>query len=127
MNILAIDFGSKNIGLAWCDTNLGIVLPFGRIMNNESRIMNLTSLIDKEKINKIVVGLPIGLDGKENANTERVRKFADELKKNTDLPVEFFDERFSSQAADAMGDGVSRDEKSAMIILENYRQSVKIK
>jgi putative Holliday junction resolvase len=129
MNILSIDFGTKNIGLAWCDTGIGVVLPFGKIKNQESRIMNheLGELAIKEKIDKVVIGLPMGLDGKENTNTVRVRKFGDELQSLIQIPVEYYDERFSSQAADAMGGGVSRDEKSAMIILEGYLTKVNSK
>lgn len=115
MNILAVDFGTKNIGLAWCDTGVGVVLPYGVVKKEE-----LADFIAKEKINKVVVGMPLGLDGKENANTARVKKFAEELKRQITAPVEFFDERFSSAAADRMGDGVSRDERSAMVILEDY-------
>ena len=115
MNILAIDFGTKNIGLAWCDTGIGVVLPYGVVKKTE-----LAGFIAKEKIDKVVVGLPLGLDGKENANTVRVKKFADELRAQISAPVEFFDERFSSQQADRSEGGASRDEKSAMVILEGY-------
>lgn len=122
MNLLAIDYGEKRIGLAWVNTDLGVVLPFGVIMNQELGNTNqeLINLINKEKINKIIIGLPIGLDGKENKNTVRIRQFGENLKTETSIPVEFFDERFSSQAADRKGSGVSRDEKSAMVILESY-------
>lgn len=116
MNILAIDFGQKNIGLAWTNTEVGVVLPFGLAKSSE-----LAGLIKKEKIDQVVVGLPLGLDGQENANTARVRVFVSELQSSVNVPVEFYDERFSSKAADAMSDGgVSRDEKSAMVILEDY-------
>ena len=121
MNILAIDYGSKNIGLAWCDTGIGAPLPFGIAKN----IFDIIKIISDEKIDKVIVGLPIGIDGKENANTERIRKFGGEIKDKTKVSVEFFDERFSSQAADRMGAGVSRDEKSAMIILEDWLSSKK--
>lgn len=123
MNILAIDFGTKSIGLAWCETSIGAVLPFGIIKNQN--INELSGLIKKERIELVVVGLPTGLDNKENTNTERVRKFAEELKFKISCPVEFFDERFSSAQADRMGGGVSRDERSAMIILEDYLSSKK--
>lgn len=131
MNILAIDYGSKNIGLAWCQKELGVVLPYGNV---ECGMWNvgLVNLIKKEKIDKIIVGLPVGLDGKENENTEKIRNFVDELKKEIDIPVDFVDERFTSAQADRMGPPsprrgfgeasgtVSRDEKSAMIILQSY-------
>ncbi len=120
MNILAIDFGTKNIGLAWCDTGIGVVLPYGVVKKSE-----LAGLIAKEKIDKIIVGLPIGLDGKENTNTARVKKFCEELKSQIIVPVEFFDERFSSQQADRSEGGASRDEKSAMVVLESYLAKAK--
>lgn len=122
MNILAVDFGSKNIGLAWCDTAIGAPLPFGVA----SSINEVMQIVKDERIDKIVVGLPIGLDGKENKNTERVRKFADELQKATDISIDLFDERFSSQVADKMKGLAGRDEKAAMIILDDYLVKNKI-
>jgi len=130
MNILGIDFGTKNIGLAWVNTDLGVVLPFGIIKNHKSEIINgeLEKLIKEENVNKIVVGLPTGLDGKENENTKRIRNFSDELKKLIKIPIEFADERFSSYAADRMGSGgASRDEKAAMVILQTYLEMKKDK
>ncbi len=123
MNILAIDFGTKSIGLAWCETTIGAILPYGII--KDQKIDELAKLIKEEKIELVVVGLPTGLDNKENTNTERVRKFAEELKLNISCPVVFFDEKFSSAQADRMGGEASRDEKSAMIILEDYLNSKK--
>lgn len=121
MNILAIDYGSKNIGLAWCQKELGVVLPFGRILTHDPDSMTqLGDLILKEKVDKVIVGLPVGLDGKENENTKKIREFASELKKETGIPADFVDERFTSAQADSMGGTVSRDEKSAMIILQSY-------
>lgn len=115
MNILAVDFGTKNIGLAWCDTAVNVVLPYG-VTDKEK----LPALIKEEKIEKVVIGLPLGLDGKEYASTARVKKFAEELKSKITVPIDFFDERFSSHAADRMAGGASRDEKAAMMILEGY-------
>ncbi|MBI4992565.1 MAG: Holliday junction resolvase RuvX [Candidatus Magasanikbacteria bacterium] len=119
MNILAIDYGSKHVGLAWCDDALKVVLPFGKVERGTGN-GGLIELIKKEKIDKLVVGLPLGLGGKENDNTRRVRKFVDELKKEIKISVDFIDERFTSAQADNMGGTSGRDEKSAMIILQSY-------
>jgi putative Holliday junction resolvase len=129
MNILALDYGEKRIGLAWSDTGIRVVLPFGVVKNQEASIMykELGKMVASEKIDLVVVGLPLSLDGSENKNTERIRKFVEDLKMEIDVPVEFFDERFSSQQADAMGAGVSRDEKSAMVILESFLEQRKNK
>jgi len=129
MNILAIDHGTKNIGLAWCNTEVRVVLPYGQVRSqkacperqpNGSEVRSLGDLIEKENIDKVIVGLPVGLDGKENENTIRVKDFVNELKKEIAIPVEFVDERYTSAQADRMGGEASRDEKSAMIILQSY-------
>lgn len=122
MNILAVDYGTKNIGMAWVDTALGVVLPFGLVKTQDTRnkIQKVIELVKNEKIDKIVVGLPVGLDGKENENTKKVREFVRELKNKIDIPVDFVDERFTSAQADRMGGEASRDEKAAMLILETY-------
>ncbi len=126
MNILGVDFGTKNIGLAWVDTGIGVVLPYGIIKDekNKTKVEQLSQMVKAEKIDKVVVGLPISLNGQENKNTARIREFAEELKRQIEAPVGFMNEMFSSKQADRMGEGVSRDEKSAMIILEDYLQSI---
>lgn len=120
MNILAIDYGTKNIGLAWVNTDLGVVLPYGNLETGKWKL-EIRELIKQEKVDKIVLGLPLTLeDGAENPNTKRVREFGRELKNLVDLPIEFVDERLSSFEADNMGGGASRDEKAAMVILQSY-------
>lgn len=138
MNILAVDYGTKNIGLAWAQIGLGVVLPYGVIKakprseplngsaTGDKNLAELVKLIKKENIDKVIIGLPFGLKEKENANTKKIKKFAGDLKNLINIPVEFEDERFSSQAADRMaGGGASRDEKSAMVILQSYLDKTK--
>ncbi len=130
MKLLGIDYGSKRIGLAWSDTTLGMVLPFGtievkanktaKVSQKERLITKLLEFIATERPDLIVLGLPLGLSGQENANTKRIQELAFEITKHTGLAVEFADERFSSQQADAVGVGVSRDERAAMIILQSF-------
>lgn len=130
MKLLGIDYGSKRIGLAWSDTTLGMVLPFGTIevkatktakfSQKERLVAKLLECIATERPDMIVLGLPLGLSGQENANTKRIQELAFEITKHTGLAVEFADERFSSQQADAVGGGVSRDERAAMIILQSF-------
>ncbi len=129
MHLLSIDFGTKRIGLAWADTALGMVLPFGLLeeANMAQNLLKLAQLITIEKIDLVVVGLPLGLNGKENSNTTRVRGFAAELKTAITAKLVFYDERFSSQAADSVGGDVSRDEKAAMSILQDYIEQQKRK
>ncbi|OGH66203.1 MAG: hypothetical protein A3B90_02820 [Candidatus Magasanikbacteria bacterium RIFCSPHIGHO2_02_FULL_41_13] len=123
MNILGVDYGTKRIGLAWMQPGLDVVLPFGIIQTEEreEQLKDLVKLIQEEKIDVVVVGLPLELEtGKETVNTKRVREFAMELQKRCSVKVEFVDERLSSFEADQMGGEASRDEKAAMVILETY-------
>ncbi len=124
MNILGIDYGQKNIGLAWMQLGLDVVLPFGRMTEKvpEKQIEKIVSLIKEEKINRVAIGLPLTLeDGTENKNTERVRAFGEKIEEAAGVPVVYVDERLSSFEADDMGGDVTRDEKAAMVILETYR------
>ena len=123
MNILAIDFGTKNIGLAWSDTGIGVTLPFGVVHS----IDDLVKVVNEERLDKIVVGLPIGVGGNDDFNIKRVKDFVSNLKKEVSVPIDYCDERFSSQEADSMGGDATRDEKSAMVILEAYVGENKIK
>lgn len=124
MNILAIDYGQKNIGLAWMQVGLDVVLPYGVISgkNISEKITKLGDLVRQESIDTIVIGLPLTLeDGSENKNTERVRTFGAALEKETGITPEYVDERLSSFEADQMGGDASRDEKAAMVILGTYK------
>ena len=129
MNILAVDFGTKRVGLAWADTTLGVVLPYGLIEQEkmDKKVKELGELLAKERIDQVIVGFPFSLKGGENKNTDRIKQFVFELQKVTKLPIEYVDERFSSYGGDAAGAGVSRDERSAMFILEGYLASLKRK
>jgi len=123
MNILAIDFGTKNIGLAWSDTQIGVTLPFGVVHSMD----DLVKVIKEERLDKIVVGLPVGVGGSGDFNIKRVKKFVSDLKEKTKVLVDYCDERFSSQEADSMGGDATRDEKSAMVILEAYISENRLK
>jgi len=122
MNILAIDFGQKRIGLAWLQPGIDVVLPFGVVAHDVWQTA-LPKLIEEEGIQKVVIGNPLGMDGGENMNTKRVQAFGEELASLVTIPIDFFDERFSSKQADAMGGTATRDEKSAMVILQSYIES----
>jgi len=124
MNILGIDFGQKRIGLAWVQSGLDVILPFG-IVAHDTWQTELPTLIADEGIQKVVIGNPLGMDGGENMNTKRVHEFVEALGIMVQVPVVLYDERFSSKQADAMGGTASRDEKSAMVILQSYLDSHK--
>lgn len=120
--IMALDFGTKRIGLAKWNSRVDVVLPAGQIEveNPVQRVAKVSQKLKDEKTDLVVVGLPIGLKNEENENTARIKKFAEDLKERGGFQIKFADEKFSSRQADRMSGGVSRDEKAAMIILQDY-------
>jgi putative holliday junction resolvase len=127
MNILGVDFGTKKIGLAWVQEAMGVVLPYG-LIEGDNKVADLAQLIKDEKIDLVVFGLPKNTDddsGEETKNEKRVKAFAKELESEVSVKITFADESFSSAEADAMEGEASRDEKSAMVILQEYLASKK--
>ena len=122
MNIIGIDWGKKRVGLAWVQSGLDVVLPFGVIETHKvDPLAEIISIIREEKINIVVFGLPKTLSGAEQENALTVRAVGKKVAEATGVKVDFLDERYSSRAADRFGaDGASRDEKAAMIMVQAY-------
>ena len=123
MRYLGIDFGRRRIGLALSDAGGRIAFPHSVIHNRGNVFIfdQILVVIKQERVDAIVVGLPLGLDGAETEESGYVRGFASELGGKTPLPIEFENEMFSSRmAADA---GVAKehiDESSAALVLQSY-------
>ncbi len=128
--ILGIDYGLKRIGLALSDP-LGIIAsPYQTIPNNslKSVLDRLQAIITEKDVNKIVLGLPIGMKGQETEQTERTRKFC-ALLQTLQIPIEFQDERLSSVTAKKsliqqdIKTGHNKalvDQRAAAILLQHY-------
>jgi putative holliday junction resolvase len=100
--LLGLDIGSKTIGIAISDSALKVaspltVLPRVRFASDMAR---LKSLIAERSVGGLVLGLPIGLDGREGPRSQSVRQFATNLLAVIDLPLAFWDERFSTLGAE---------------------------
>ena len=99
--ILALDFGSRNIGLAVSD-ELGLTaqgLPTYRRSNKKNDFDHLRRLIRQYAVGEIVLGLPLRMSGDEGIQAEKVQEFAEELRRRFKLPVQLFDERLTSVEA----------------------------
>jgi putative Holliday junction resolvase len=99
--ILALDFGSKTIGLAVSDA-LGVTaqgLPTLRRTNKRNDLDQLRRIIRQYEVGELVMGLPLRMSGDEGRQSERVQAFAEELRSKFKLPVYLFDERLTSVEA----------------------------
>lgn len=98
--ILALDVGSKRIGVAIATTAARIARPLTTLDAEADVDQQLKQLIATESVEAFVVGLPRGLDGQETAQTVSVRQFVNTLQ-HFGLPVHFQDEALTSQKAKA--------------------------
>jgi putative Holliday junction resolvase len=71
-----------------------------------------------------VVGLPVSLDGREHDQARRARAFAARLTAAIAVPVELYDERFTSRLADQRGGRAARDARAAATLLEDYLRTI---
>jgi len=134
MRILAVDHGGKRIGLALSDPTATIASPL-KVIEHVSRVVDaaqVAALAQENGAGLIVVGQSFDEDGNPNLAGRRAARFADELKNQTQIPVELFDESFSTQDARAarIDMGVSRkkraghhDELAAVVILQSYLEA----
>jgi putative Holliday junction resolvase len=100
--IAAIDFGIKRIGIALSDSQKKLALPYTTVEGGKKGVANTTAALLKKKseIEKILVGLPLLMNGGKGEMASIVETFAKELEAATGIPVELCDERLSSKMAD---------------------------
>jgi putative Holliday junction resolvase len=122
MRILALDHGAARTGVAVCDETATIVRPLGVVehVDTVAGFADLIGLLTREQPGRIVVGLPVSLDGREHAQARRARAFATRLSQAVEVPVELYDERFTSKLADQRGGKAARDARAAATLLEDY-------
>jgi putative Holliday junction resolvase len=112
--ILAIDYGKKRLGLALSD-EFGITSrPYATWtrINRRRDLARLRELVRDELVRRIVVGLPLHLDGSPSEMSEEARSFAVRVEKAIGLPVELMDERLSSWEAQETVATVSRTKRA---------------
>jgi putative Holliday junction resolvase len=100
--ILGIDLGEKRIGLAVSDQAGSIAFPAGFVASHGRKrdVATMRDVIKERGIVRVVVGLPIHLDGQASPGSVAARSFADALGEATGLPVDLLDERWTSRAAE---------------------------
>ena len=135
--ILSIDYGKKRTGLAVTDP-LQLIAGGLATVSTSELFDWLKAYLAKEPVERIVIGEPRQPNGEPSENLERVRQFVNRWRKAMpDIPIEFYDERFTSVLAhQVMIDGGLKkkarqdkalvDEISATIILQDYMRSRKL-
>jgi putative Holliday junction resolvase len=132
--IAGIDYGTVRIGIATADLAVGIAGPFENYTRRTPELdaKYFAELAAQEKIERFVVGLPVHLSGQESQKSTEARTFGEWLGRVTQVPVEYFDERFTTSEADQILGAAKltkkqrqarRDQLAAQIMLTAYLES----
>ena len=134
--ILAIDYGTKRMGLAVTDPLNIFAYPLITLPNGPKFLESLKKIIDEYHVVKIILGYPLKENGEESASSLSVLKFKMELENKIGLSIELTDERYSSSIAqERIMQSVSSkkkrrdksllDKNAAAVILEDYLNASK--
>ena len=123
MKVLAVDYGSARTGVAVSDPTGTIARPLGVVAraDSENGLAELAQLIRAEAAERVVVGLPLTLRGEHGAQARETEAFLEALRGAVDVPVESFDERFTTGLAQTVGsEDAPEDARAAAHLLSSY-------
>jgi putative Holliday junction resolvase len=135
---LGLDIGNKRIGVALSDA-LGILASPLLVFEHTSDWKDITTileLVEKNSVERIIVGMPRSLDGSMGAQAEKVRAFTDQLSGKSPVPIEYRDERLTTVAAKNLHEESSKkkpsgnkrveyDAMAAAVILQSFLNETK--
>jgi putative Holliday junction resolvase len=122
MRVLALDYGSARCGCAVSDPTGVLATPIEPVLLPRSRrgLGRLRALVAELDVGHVVVGLPLSLSGADTAQTAETREFATALEGRLPVPVELYDERFTTRLAERTGGQASEDSRAAAHLLEGW-------
>jgi putative Holliday junction resolvase len=122
MKVLALDYGSARTGVAVSDPTGTLARPVGVVehVGTEAGLKRLLTLIREEAPERIVVGLPLTLRGEHGEQARETETFVERLRGAVALPVESFDERFTTDLAQQTPSDAPEDARAAAHLLTSY-------
>jgi len=126
VKVLALDYGAARTGVAVSDATGTIARPLGVVNRaaSEDGLAALRSLVLEHGVERLVVGMPLTLRGERGAQALETDEFVGVLRDAVDVPVETYDERFTTALAVRDGGMADEDARAAAHLLESYLQSV---
>ena len=124
MRVLALDYGSARCGCALSDPTGTLATPIEHVDRPGTRkgLVRVADLAREREVGRIVVGLPIGLSGHDTDQTRETREWVQRLRERVKpIPVELYDERFTTAIASRSGDTrTSEDSRAAAVLLQDW-------
>ena len=116
MKVLALDYGRARTGVAVSDPTGTIARPLGVVERAATKegLRRVREIVEKEQVERVVVGLPLTLRGERGEQAKETERFVEALRAALPVPVELYDERFTSVLAE--GD----DARAAAHLLSDY-------
>jgi len=126
--VLGVDYGTTNIGLSFGINNLVSPLKVISGKNQQQAISEIARYVIENKVDRVVMGLPLSPDGKESGQSREVRKFGKLLKIKTKKPIKYVNEYRTTEESitEAVNLGISKkrrqkiDHLSAALIIKEY-------
>lgn len=122
MKVLALDYGSARTGVAVSDPTGTLARPVGVVegASTESGLAELARVVREEEAERIVVGLPLTMRGTRGEQVAETERFVEALRGVVDVPVELFDERFTTDLAQQTAGAAPEDALAAAHLLSTY-------
>ena len=122
MKVLALDYGAARTGVAVSDPTGTIARPVGIVDKaaSESGLAALRELVREHEVERVVVGLPLTLRGEQGEQALATESFVEALRGVVSVPVEMYDERFTTTLASQAGGSADEDARAAAHLLESY-------
>jgi putative Holliday junction resolvase len=119
VKVLALDYGAARTGVAVSDPTGTLARPLRIVARaaSEEGMKELAELVRSEDVERVIVGLPLTLRGERGEQADETERFAEALEAILDVPVERFDERFTTMLA---GPGGDEDARAAAHLLASY-------
>jgi putative holliday junction resolvase len=124
VRVLALDYGAARTGVAVSDATGTIAIPLEVVerASSPSGLERVRQLVDEQAAERVVVGLPLTLRGEHGEQARVTETFVGALRDVLEVPVETYDERFTTSLAARGGDaaGAPEDARAAAHLLESY-------
>jgi putative Holliday junction resolvase len=126
VRFLALDYGAARTGVAVSDATGTIARPLGVVerAGSEAGLVEVAALIREHAVDRVVVGMPLTLRGERGEQAVATEAFVESLRAAVAVPVETYDERFTTALAARGGGATHEDARAAAHLLESYLQRV---
>jgi putative Holliday junction resolvase len=121
--VLALDYGAARCGAAVSDPTGVLATPLEAVQRPGTRrgLQRIATLVREQGVEHVVIGLPLSLSGGDSAQTREARDFARRLGEVLrEVPVELYDERFTTRLAQRAGGAASEDSRAAATLLSEW-------